>query len=185
MPSYRTAQTLADFDGILELQQANLARNIGAAEARSQGFVTLVHTRSLLRAMNADYGHSIAVVEEQVVGYALMMQHRFEAQVPALADLMHQLRQLEWGGRPLATYSYFIMGQICVAKALRGQGVFAALYEHLCARLAKDFELVITEIAVHNPRSLRAHAKIGFVEIRRYSAEDGREWVIVGKQCRE
>jgi GNAT superfamily N-acetyltransferase len=185
MPVYRTAETLADLQGILQLQHANLSQTIGPHEAREQGFVTLQHTLPLLREMNADYGHSIAVEDEQVVGYALMMQRRFETQIPALAALMQQLDHSRWRGRPLTEYPYFIMGQVCVAKAFRGQGVFVGLYQHLCTRLAADFAVVVTEIAALNTRSCRAHAKIGFVEMQRYLAKDGREWVVVGKDCRE
>lgn len=45
--------------------------------------------------------------------------------------------------------------------------------------MSRDFDLVITEIDLANPRSIRAHEKAGFEEIDEYRSADGRDWVIV------
>ncbi|RME91770.1 MAG: GNAT family N-acetyltransferase [Bacteroidetes bacterium] len=182
---YRTARSAQDMEQIIELQRLNLAATVGEEEARAQGFVTLVHDVALLTDMNREYGHSVAIDAGQLVGYALMMPRSFGSRIPALTAMLDQLAILPWQGRRLSTMRYFIMGQVCVAKSHRGRGVFAGLYQHLCSRLAADFEVVVTEIASHNTRSCRAHAKLGFIEIHRYLAKEDTEWIIVGKKCRE
>lgn len=45
----------ADLEGILRLQQSNLAKNIPEAESRSQGFVTVGHSFEVLKEMNGKY----------------------------------------------------------------------------------------------------------------------------------
>jgi len=177
--SYRIAKDDADLQGILTLQQANLAQAVSTEEAAAQGFVTLEHDLPLLRAMNTDYGHSIAVVADTVVGYALMMQKHFDSQVSALEGLMTKLETATWNGRALASYRFFIMGQVCVDKTQRGKGVFARLYQHLAEHTKHDFDLIVTDIAMRNTRSRRAHEKVGFQELSTFFADDGHEWVIV------
>jgi RimJ/RimL family protein N-acetyltransferase len=70
------------------------------------------------------------------------------------------------------------MGQVCVAREFRGQGVFDLMYrahrEHLRAR----YDRSVTEIAVRNVRSMRAHARVGFRVIDRYRDETD-DWAIV------
>lgn len=184
MIEYTAAHTVQHLEGILRLQQVNLPVNISATEAREQGFLTLVHDLSTLAAMNEDYGHSIALADGEVVGYALMMQTKFDSHVPALKGLMNMLENQQWNGKPLQAYNYFIMGQVCVAKDYRGQGVFAGLYEHQKQHCQHDFDLIITDIAARNTRSCRAHAKVGFVEMARFIDTDEQEWVIVGMECK-
>jgi len=73
---------------------------------------------------------------------------------------------------------YYVMGQICVAKAYRGQGVFDRLYAAHREHLRHRFDACVTEISVRNPRSLRAHARVGFEELERYR-DAADEWVVV------
>ena len=70
------------------------------------------------------------------------------------------------------------MGQICVAKSHRGQGVFRKLYQTMQEKLPEGFDTIITEVDGKNKRSLAAHTAIGFQELKRYYALD-KEWVII------
>ena len=80
-------------------------------------------------------------------------------------------------------FRYILMGQVCVAKDYRGQGVFEGLYRKMQERMAPYFDLIVTEISERNARSLRAHEKVGFVEMTRFQAPDGERWVVVGLDC--
>jgi RimJ/RimL family protein N-acetyltransferase len=78
----------------------------------------------------------------------------------------------------LGVTRYYIMGQICVARPYRGQGVFDALYrahrDHLDAR----YDRCVTEVATRNTRSMRAHARVGFQTLETYrDATD--EWALI------
>lgn len=164
---------------ILELQRESHASRVTAAQARTEGFVTAQHTLEILEQMHA-LGPSIVArtSDGQLAGYALMMPLTTRALVPVLEPMFEMLERLSWRGTPLPRLRYYVMGQICVAPAFRGKGVFDALYRGHRAHYAGRFELIVTEIATRNERSMRAHARVGFDELHRYrDATD--EWSIM------
>jgi L-amino acid N-acyltransferase YncA len=158
-----------ELEQILALQQANLVRT-------SDGFVTVRHTLAILEAMHATMPSVVARDEEgRVVGYALSMAPTIAPLLPVLGPMFARLARLP----TLATRRWYVMGQVCIAEAWRGRGVFDALYARHRAVYASSFDCLVTEIATRNPRSLRAHARVGFVEIDRYRDETD-EWSVVG-----
>lgn len=173
------ARTDADLVGILSLQRANLPEALSEEELRAQGFVTVRHTVDLLRRMNAPWPHIVARDEGGIAGYALVMLPELEPEIPILQPMFEKIRTLEWEGRPIAGLRWFVMGQVCVARRVRGMGVFDGLYRHMRQRMASDFDCVITEISLRNPRSLRAHARVGFRTILEYTDPAGEDWAIV------
>ena len=70
------------------------------------------------------------------------------------------------------------MGQVCIAAAYRGQGVFDMLYKKHKEIFSGKYDVVITDIATRNTRSLRAHARVGFKTIATYTDELD-EWAVV------
>lgn len=179
MITYGVSTTEEDLKGILELQQINLPQNISNEELESQGFVTVKHDLNLLTRMNSPYQHIIAKEEDKVVGYTLVMLRKWKNDIPVLEEMFDQINSINYEARFLGEAKYFIMGQVCVAKSQRGQGVFAGLYVEMKKRMHNDFDYVITEIASRNYRSLRAHEKVGFEIIKTYRIGDGEEWVLV------
>jgi GNAT superfamily N-acetyltransferase len=178
------ARSTDDLRGILDLQRKNLAQSVSAAEAVAQGFVTVSHTLDSLQAMHALAPSIVARAPSlagavEVVGYALMMPREARVLVPILEPMFELLSALSWRGRPLSTLRYYVMGQVCVAKAFRGQGVFDALYQGHAAAYAGRFDLIVTEVALRNTRSLRAHERVGFEPLHRYR-DDVDDWQIVG-----
>ncbi len=168
----------ADLDGILRLQGLNLRGRVDPATARSQGFVTVQHDRATLARMHAMAPSVVAKRDGEVVGYALVMPVEARSYVPVLEPMFALLESLSFAGQPLTAHRYYVMGQVCVAHAVRGQGVFDALYAGHRRFLATRYDLCVTEISLANPRSLRAHARVGFVEIHRYrDATD--DWSVV------
>lgn len=182
----RTAVGDNDLRQILALQAANLSGALDADEWRAQGFVTLRHDLGLLREMNTPWGHVVATPagSNEVVAYALVMLRRFRARLPLLEPMFERLDGLVYRGRPLAAYRWYVMGQICVAKGHRGRGLVERLYGEHRARMASDFDLMITEIDRANPRSVRVHERAGFEVLEEYRSDDGKEWVIVGMDLR-
>jgi GNAT superfamily N-acetyltransferase len=184
--TYTVAESPADLADILALQAINLPGEISREEALEQGFVSIQHEPALLSAMNAPHPHVIARgANGELAGYTLVMECRFRDKIPLLVPFFALLDGLHWGGRPLSDWRYFVMGQVCVAKGFRGQGVFAGLYQHLRRCMAPHYDLIITEISSRNTRSLRAHAKVGFETLHTYATSDGEEWVVVLLPCKE
>jgi len=177
----RAASSEDDFRGILALQAANLPVAITAQELAREGFVTLRHDLDLLRDISGRWGHVIATPRgsDEVVAYALVMQREFRERVPVLEPMFTRLDGFELRGRALDSLRWYVMGQLCVGKAHRGQGLVEALYAGHRRLMAGDFDLVITLIDLANPRSVRVHERTGWEVIDAYRSEDGREWVIV------
>lgn len=169
----------SDFMEILELQRANLAASLSPEEIASQGFVTVVHSAEILRAMHALSPSIVAREGGRVVAYALVMPVETKALLPILAPMFARLETMT----ALAGVRFYVMGQICVAKSQRGRGIVDALYHSHRQHLGGRFDAVVTEIATRNTRSMRAHARVGFETLETYrDATD--EWAIVSWRWR-
>jgi ribosomal protein S18 acetylase RimI-like enzyme len=164
---------------ILRLQQLNLPQNISPEEAVRQGFVTVEHSFEILKRMNERYPHFIAKVENEVVGYALVMTKEFRNELPVLIPMFEMIDRLEIEGQRLAEASYFVMGQICVAKNFRGMGIFDRLYRELQTAMKSNMDWCLTEVASRNVRSLKAHYRAGFQTLHRYTDPRGEVWEIL------
>src|SRR5688572_9351574 len=142
----------ADFEEILALQAANRAPT-------ADGFVTVQHSVDILRRMHA-LGPSVVAREPvwprgRVIAYALTMMPECRALLPILEPMFASLDALQLG-------RFYVMGQICVDEVHRGGGIFDALYRKHRALYADRFDLLVTEISTNNPRSMRAHERVGF-----------------------
>jgi hypothetical protein len=157
-----------DLQQILVLQKQNLAFS-------TEGFVTVCHTLETLREFHSLMPSVVAKHHGSVVGYALSMPRETSALVPVLEPMFGRLESLA----VLALQRWYVMGQVCIDKAWRGCGLIDGLYGEHRKRYARQFDWIVTEIATRNPRSLKAHARIGFVEIDRY-VDDIDEWSVVG-----
>jgi len=178
MIEYCTADTQEDLQQILNLQAMNLADNISQQELEEQGFVTVKHTLEVLTKMNLPYGHIIAKSSGVVIAYALVMLRDFAKDIPALWPMFEQINELSVNDELLKDSRYFVMGQVCIAKEFRSQGVFPGLYQHMKTCMSPKMDYLVTEIAEHNVRSCRAHEKVGFKNIKTYKHQKDN-WNIV------
>jgi hypothetical protein len=173
-----TVTGINDLQQILQLQQENLIRNIDAAEMKSQGFVTLEHSLEVLQQMHALAPSIIIKDDNKVVAYALVELRECRQLMPSLEPMFALLDHLQWKNKPVNDYSFYTMGQICIAKDYRGQGLFEKLYEQHKIIYQPRFDLLVTEISTRNHRSLRAHERVGFQTIHTHRDELD-EWAVV------
>ena len=176
---FTVARRPEHLDGILALQAENHRDHVDTATAAREGFTSVRHERAVLEAMNRAHPSAIAVADGRLAGYALMMPQAFRAQVPILAPMFALLDTLGWRGQPLAgNPRWFVMGQVCVARDFRGMGVFDGVYRQLRETYSPQFDFVVTEISQRNPRSLRAHRRVGFETMHVYPEGD-ETWEVV------
>lgn len=165
---------------LLDLQKKNLKKNISKDEMASQGFATVEHNFEKLSAMNNALPQIIALQNENLVGYALSMPVSFKAVIPELIPMFELLDNLYFENKPLKTYKYYVMGQICIDKSVRGMGVFQQLYAEHAKVFSGKFDFIVTEVSLSNKRSLRAHEKVGFKTIHEYyDPENKDDWAVV------
>jgi predicted GNAT family N-acyltransferase len=170
---YKRASTLDELQQIRELQLLNSSQNISSEEKLQEGFVTVQHTVALLDQMNSACPHIIAKEGKKVVGFALVMLSNFRNEIEVLIPMFERIDALLPPNK-----SYVIMGQVCVDKNYRKQGIFRGLYDFYRTQLQHEFEYLITEVAVINQRSMNAHESIGFKKIDSYE-EEGINWNIM------
>lgn len=176
---YGNPQTLSDFEQILSLQQLNVENALTVEAVKNQGFVTVQHDINLLQKMNHPYPHTIAKVDNKIVGYALTMLQEMQNEIPILVPMFAQINQSLYENKLLKDYRYFVMGQVCIDKAYRGKGVFDGLYKAMKNQMKKDFDLIVTEVATRNIRSIKAHKRVGFQNVLSYASADGEAWEIL------
>lgn len=151
-----------EITGIRDLQALNLRQHISAEEAAEQGFLTASYTMEYLQEMNAVSPSIIAKDGDKVVGYALVATKDIRKGHDLMEGLFDAIDQCTYNGRSLKDVNYVVVGQLCVAKAYRGQDLVQKLYGHFRHCLSNEYTYLITDVAKANTRSLKAHKKRGF-----------------------
>ena len=158
---------------ILTLQKENLAANVDEKERSTEGFLTVVHNFELLDQMNEKCAHILAKEEDVLAGYALCMHPEFADEIPVLKPMFEKLVSLLD-----ESIRYIVMGQICVSKTYRKQGIFRGLYNFMRSELNTQYDSIITEVDSENNRSLQAHYAVGFTDLLVYNS-GGRQWHLI------
>lgn len=167
----KLAETKKELEEILTLQDRNHLDNISVEKRTSNGFVTVKHDVELLIKMNNSAQQIIAIENNKVVGYALVMLKSFSEMIPVLTPMFQMFEKLEYNQKPLIEYNYYVMGQICIDESVRGTGVFQKLYSKHKECYAQQFEICLTEVSTSNSRSMSAHGKVGFKTIHSFKDE--------------
>ena len=176
MIQYKLTSTKLELAQIIELQQRNLPLNISANEKNEQGFVSAQHTLDLLTKMHDAHPHVIAKHNNKVIGYALCMLQEFRSEIPLLTPMFNQtdkaIKELD------EKLNYIVMGQICIDKKYRKQGMFRALYKYMKQNISKEYNAIITEVDVKNVRSSNAHKAIGFKILKEHQSNN-QNWELI------
>lgn len=165
-PVITTVKNDEDVRGILALQQKNLKKNLTPEQIQSQGFVTVEHQFSVLKAMNDAQPSVIVKDGKTVVAYCLAMLPQFRNDVQELKSLFDSIDDIDYEGLKLKDYKYVVMGQVCVGEGYRSMGFFDGMYLKLREELSGKFQMCVTDISTNNLRSMKAHARVGFIPVK-------------------
>jgi len=168
---YTISKTTDELLQILTLQEMNLKSSVASTEIVQEGFVTVHHDLDLLTRMNDACPHIIAKDGNKVVGYALSMTENFKDEVSVLRPMFSELE-----GNNIQ--NFITMGQICVSKTHRKQGIFRGLYEAMKKASHPTYYTIVTEVDATNNRSLGAHYAVGFEKICTYHSL-GQDWELI------
>jgi GNAT superfamily N-acetyltransferase len=168
----------ADLPAILSLQKRWLKRNLSLEESRTEGFLTVEHTLDQLSSLHAHAPAIVALHGDELAGYALSMTLECADVVPDLLPMFQQFAALTYRGKRLTQIPFYVMGQICVAEEFRGEGVFQQLYAEHRRQYGSRFNALVTEVSIHNHRSMRAHKKLGFETIH-HNVDSAGEWEVL------
>lgn len=160
---------------INKLNQKNLATSLSQKEKDEQGFLTWLYPVSLLQKIHNIAPSVIVKDDDKVVGYALVTPKEVSTFHTDLKEMIKNIELLTYKEKPISSYKFYIMGQVCIDKEYRGKGIFNTLFKKH-KELYKDvYELLITEISTRNFRSQKAHEKVGFKTIHTY-IDDLGDW---------
>jgi GNAT superfamily N-acetyltransferase len=163
---------------IHRLNQQNLKTNLDQLTQNQEGFVTWLYRIELLKQMHKLSPSIIIKDGKAVAAYALTTLKETRSFHPDLETMFRHLEKVQYKGKPLSSYQFYCMGQICVAREYRGKGLVSRLYQKHKEVYSVQYDFLLTEISASNIRSLKAHEKIGFQTI--YTYTDGMdEWKVV------
>jgi ribosomal protein S18 acetylase RimI-like enzyme len=152
----------SELEEIKNLQEANLKKNLTEEEAALEGFVTAEYTTGFLARLHEFVPSVIAKDGDKVVGYALAASTSIRNEHDLLTDLINNIDKIIYQDQPLKHSRYILVGQLCVARDYRGLGLVHQMYDYFKSRLSNEYDYCITDVAIDNPRSLKAHLKSGF-----------------------
>jgi predicted N-acetyltransferase YhbS len=168
----------AELAGIKQLQTENLRSLISRDEQEQEGFVTAEYSLEFLQQMHAEEPSVIAKDGDRVVGYVLASTREAGRHHALLSYLFDVIDTKQYREKPLRDIRYVVVGQLCVGKAYRGQGLVQRMYDYYRETLSGTYPCCLTDIDEANPRSLKAHLKSGF-EILDTLHYEGSNWHIV------
>ncbi|SDZ18967.1 Acetyltransferase (GNAT) family protein [Rhodonellum ikkaensis] len=174
--NFKTALSDSDLLGILKLQQEN---HIHSLNSLDQGFLYVLHSFEDLKKMNDFAPHVIGMGGDAVAAYVLAMTVDCKEDVPVLIPMFDLFEKIDFKGKKISEYQYLVVGQVCVGQHYRGNGIFDKGYQYYRDTFKQDYDFAITEVSTRNHRSLKAHQRVGFTEIHRYTDPLSEEWSIV------
>jgi ribosomal protein S18 acetylase RimI-like enzyme len=174
----KQASSAEELIEIIALQEKNHRDYVSVEEGLKNGFVSIIHDLALLEEMNVASPQIIATADNEVIAFALVMLKEFEDRIPVLVPMFKMLKELSYKHKKLEEYSYYVMGQICIAEKYRSIGVFDKLYLKHREMNSKKYDLCVTEVSSSNLRSLKAHQRVGFKTIHTFK-DFTDEWQIM------
>ena len=98
---------------IHRLNKENLKSNLDTETRKQEGFVSWLYPLELLKQMHKLAPSIIVKDEERITGYALTTLKESSAFHPDLKTMFQSLEPVEYKERPVCSYNFYCMGQIC------------------------------------------------------------------------
>ena len=165
MAIIKMVQTEEELKGLKALQNANLRRLIGEEEAMKEGFVTSEYGFELLQKMHQEHPSIIAKEGDDVVGYVIVTNKSVYGEHEEIDHLFDTVDAMKFNGQLLKNATYILVGQLCVGKSHRGQGLVQTMYTYYKENFSDKYQYLVTDISQANLRSIKAHKKSGFETI--------------------
>lgn len=164
---YKNA-TLKDIPAVSQLQQKYHISTINV-EDKPDGFVTTLFTEEqFMKLIEEENGLAIACDNGKVIGYAMAASWGYWSEWPLFQYMITDLPNTTYLGNVLTTENSYQYGPICVHKDYRSTKVFPNLFEFSRTQMIKRYPILITFINQANPRSFKAHTKLGLDVIKSF-----------------
>ncbi len=153
---------LSDIQGVIALQELNLASNLTAKE-RENGFVTTPFTISQVEQIIQESGLFVIEDLDKIVAYVFAGSWVYFSQWEIFNFMVSRFPILNFRGQEITTKNTFQYGPICIKESYRGQGLINQIFEEMRMNWVKNYPISITFINKVNSRSSKAHIeKLGW-----------------------
>lgn len=164
---YRRAD-LKDIPAVKNLQKKYHVSTI-SEEDKKDGFVTTLFTQEQFKELiEEEDGLFIATDNGEIIAYAMAASWDYWSAWPLFQLMIEDLPSTEYLGTTLSTENSYQYGPIAIEKNYRGTEVLPNLFEFAKRKMHKKYPILITFINSTNPRSLRAHEKLGLDTIKTF-----------------
>src|SRR5687768_8182806 len=116
---------------INNLNVQNLRTTLSKQEKEQHGFVTWLYPVSLLKDMHKIAPSIIVKDDEAVVGYALVTPKEASSFHHDLRTMINKLELINYEDKPLSSYAYYVMGQVCIEKNYRGKEFLKCFFKSI------------------------------------------------------
>lgn len=165
--NYRNA-TIQDIPEVKKLQLKYHVNTI-SDDDRPDGFVTTLFTENQFkRLIEQENGLALACDGEKIIGYAMAASWDYWSEWPLFQHMIKTLPDTEYMGKTLSTNNSYQYGPVAVHSKYRGGEVFPNLFEFSRKEMEKRYPILITFVNQINPRSYKAHLKIGLDLIKKF-----------------
>jgi hypothetical protein len=179
---YRRAGT-ADYDQMVALQEANLVSNL-STDQKSDGFLSRTFNAAELAAMNEDLCIIVCSDNGEIKGLLATGTTDYNKQFDLPSAMIARYQNAMFAGKSLADWVSFVAGPVVIDKSARGTGAFEGLYNELFLTLPPSYEVAVTLISTTNGRSLKAHEKLGYEKVDRFTWND-LEFDLLARRVRQ
>lgn len=175
----RRAQ-VGDFEQLVDLQNTN-SRNALSAEQIRDGFLSAQFSAEQYERMNEDLCVIVGVRGAVVKAFLCMSTPQFNMDFALPRTMIDRFSDLTYESESLSAFEVCIGGPVFVDFDLRGQGILSSLYEFFCQIAPAQYSLITSFVSTDNPRSIRAHEKLGLQEIDNFEFNLRRYVTIAGR----
>lgn len=165
--NYRNAK-FEDIPKVQALQEKYHVSTI-SEEDKADGFVTTLFTeKQFQEIIEKENGLFIATDGDEIVAYAMAASWEYWSAWPLFEYMIKDLPSTTYLGETLSTENSYQYGPIAIDKKYRSSEVLPNLFEYSRKEMKKRYPILITFINHINPRSLKAHTKLGLDIIKNF-----------------
>ncbi len=115
----------------------------------------------------------VAVSGTQIAGALFAQSCRYNLQhVPLAAKMVEKLESMVIDGASIAVDNSIVCGPVCIGKEFRGLGLLTRLYDCFKLEAQNRYQIGLTFVSQNNPRSRRAHEKIGMKIMTTFESDE-------------
>jgi len=161
MIEYKVAE-LSDIEATLKLHSKYQVDTI-EPEDKKDGFVTTPFSYDELKELiEQEQGLFIAKEGQEVVAYVMSASWEFWSSWPMFKFMIEELLPTQsYNGVHLTTNNSYQYGPIAIDKRYRSSDVLYKIFDFAREHMAKRYPILVTFVNKINPRSFKAHKKLG------------------------